>query len=551
MFKNYAETRDWLESFIPLVYGKEELGLARITELLNRLGNPQNKFKSIHIGGTAGKGSTAFYTARLLEFAGPVSRFLPTSARSNPKTNGKREENLELRAGGDPSTTATRKFKVGLHVSPHLSYIGERMQINGRAIGERRLRRLIGEIKPVVEAIQKEKPELTPSYFEILVAASFLYFAQEKVDWAVIEVGLGGRLDATNVLMPEVAVITNVGLDHTEILGDTVEKIAWEKAGIIKARVSKVSKVSSVSSVSRARTGVPVVTAAKGAALEVIRKVAKDKGASLFIVDSRSTMDYSPKYCTSETAQLAIAAAKTALGEKRLPRFPRVAGSLAMTDKVIEEAFGVGFPGRFEEIEKGVILDGAHNPDKMKVLIEFLISNFRFSTEKSSFPISNKVERGTDSGRARMTEVTLVLAFKKGKNWKTMMDLILRKFQAPNSKFQIKEVIATEFQAVTDMGPPPHKATEGEQQFAAVPSAEIAAYVKAKSRRQGFGGQAKVKVESFENSQEAVFNAIGYSLFAISSRKKSKSEKPKAKSVVLVTGSLYLIGEVREMWKAY
>ncbi len=191
MFYSYVEVRDWLESFIPLVYGKSEFGLVRIENLLKKLGNPEKKFKSIHVGGTSGKGSTAFYVLRLLEFSG---------------------------------------YKVGLHISPHLNYIGERMQINGKNISVKRLVSLVNEIKPVVDEIISKQPQITPSYFEILVAISFLYFAKEKVDLAVVEVGLGGRLDATNVLSPEVSVITNIGKDHTEILGDTVEKIAREKA---------------------------------------------------------------------------------------------------------------------------------------------------------------------------------------------------------------------------------------------------------------------------------------------------------------------------------
>ncbi|MBI2327616.1 hypothetical protein HYU92_04850 [Candidatus Curtissbacteria bacterium] len=136
------------------------------------------------------------------------------------------------------------------------------------------------------EKIQRTKPELTPSYFEILVAASFKYFAEEKVDWAVVEVGLGGRLDATNVLQPELTVITNVGLDHTEILGKTVEKIAWEKAGIIKSKVSKVPKgdkpgLNELQTGFGVKMGIPVITAARGKALKVIEKVAKEKGAEV------------------------------------------------------------------------------------------------------------------------------------------------------------------------------------------------------------------------------------------------------------------------------
>src|SRR3990167_1569508 len=206
MFESYIDVRTWLENFIPQVWTKQELGLARIRYLLKLLDNPQDKFKSIHVAGTSGKGSTAFYIARLLEVSNvpKVSEALGT------------RDTLDTR--GTP--------KVGLHLSPHLVDIRERMQIfksskfNPSSTESRRGRevlsskfenelmpigrflRLFNEVRPVVEKIKKTNSDLTPSYFEILVAASFLYFAQEKVDWAVVEVGLGGRLDATNVLRP-------------------------------------------------------------------------------------------------------------------------------------------------------------------------------------------------------------------------------------------------------------------------------------------------------------------------------------------------------------
>src|SRR3989344_4153757 len=270
MFRSYHEVRDWLESYIPQVYGKEELGLARITELLNRLGNPQNKFKSIHVAGTSGKGSTAFYIARLLVILGSPS----TPFRVNSATP---ESSLFVDSG--QSQNDKKGLKVGLHVSPHLVDIRERMQIFGEVIPRGKFIRVIGEVREIVEQIEKEKPELTPSYFEILVAASFLYFAQEKGDWAGVEVGLGGRLDATNVLIPEVSVITNIGLDHTEILGDTIGKIAREKAGIIK-RVKGNKRVKGV----KGTRGIPVVTGAMGEALKVIEKAAREKGAEVIRV---------------------------------------------------------------------------------------------------------------------------------------------------------------------------------------------------------------------------------------------------------------------------
>src|SRR3989344_1291794 len=158
---DYLRVRDWLEGFIPHVWTRKELGLERISYLLKLLGNPQNKFKSIHIAGTSGKGSTAFYISRLLQGS---SQFTVHSSQ--------------------------KPMKIGLHISPHLVDIRERMQINGKIIELNKFIKLIEEIKPAVESMKNSKVGL-PSYFEILVVASFLYFAKVKVDWAVVEVGLG------------------------------------------------------------------------------------------------------------------------------------------------------------------------------------------------------------------------------------------------------------------------------------------------------------------------------------------------------------------------
>ena len=299
MFGSYYEVRDWLEGFIPFTYSKENLGLARIRYLLKLLGNPQKKFKSIHIAGTSGKGSTAFYIGRLLQ----VIKLQTPNSKFQKKIISKKNWKLEIRErifGKSKSGNWKFQPKVGLHLSPHLVDLRERMQIlftsvipanagihkpvddwipdrvgdDSTLIPIGRFLRLFNQIRPIVEGIKKIQPDLTPSYFEILVAASFLYFAQEKVDWAVVEVGLGGRLDATNVLRPELCVITNVGLDHTDILGRSIEEIAYEKAGIIKSNTKHGTRNR------KQETGDLVITGATGKALEVIKKWQKRKKRS-------------------------------------------------------------------------------------------------------------------------------------------------------------------------------------------------------------------------------------------------------------------------------
>jgi dihydrofolate synthase / folylpolyglutamate synthase len=192
---NYSETVQYLYSRLPMF---SKLGASAIKsnltntiELCSRLGDPHKKFESIHVGGTNGKGSTSHMLSAILQIAG---------------------------------------YKTGLYTSPHLRDFRERIRINGEMMPE----------TAVVEFVQKQRKsieELSPSFFEVTVAMAFDYFAREQVDIAVIEVGLGGRLDSTNVISPILSVITNIGYDHMNILGDTLPQIASEKAGIIKPHI--------------------------------------------------------------------------------------------------------------------------------------------------------------------------------------------------------------------------------------------------------------------------------------------------------------------------
>ena len=192
---NYQQSLDWLFSQLPIYQRngasayKEDIG--NILEACNRLKNPHKKFKSIHVAGTNGKGSTSHMLASILQEAG---------------------------------------YKTGLYTSPHLKDFRERIRINGNKIPE----------VEVVRFVSKNHNwfiEIGMSFFEMTVAMAFNYFAKKRVDIAIIETGLGGRLDSTNILSPELSIITNIGLDHTNLLGNTIEKIALEKAGIIKKEI--------------------------------------------------------------------------------------------------------------------------------------------------------------------------------------------------------------------------------------------------------------------------------------------------------------------------
>jgi dihydrofolate synthase/folylpolyglutamate synthase len=188
----YPETLDYLYTQLPMftrvgasAFKKD---LTNTIELCKRIGDPQNGFKTIHVGGTNGKGSTSHMLAAVLQTAG---------------------------------------YKTGLYTSPHLRDFRERIRINGQMIAE----------QTVIDFVEQHKPdfeEIQPSFFEMTVALAFDVFAKEKVDIAIIEVGLGGRLDSTNIISPLLSIITNIGWDHMNMLGDTLQLIAGEKAGIIK-----------------------------------------------------------------------------------------------------------------------------------------------------------------------------------------------------------------------------------------------------------------------------------------------------------------------------
>ncbi|WP_405565489.1 bifunctional folylpolyglutamate synthase/dihydrofolate synthase [Polaribacter sp. Asnod6-C07] len=189
---NYQETLQWMFAQLPM-YQKEgktafKKDLTNILAFSKELEHPEKKFKSIHVGGTNGKGSTSHMLASILQEAG---------------------------------------YKVGLYTSPHLKNFTERIRINGNEIPQSKVISFINSHKGFLE-----KQKL--SFFEMTVGLAFDYFAKEKVDIAIVEVGLGGRLDSTNIIMPEISVITNIGLDHTQFLGETLPEIAFEKAGIIK-----------------------------------------------------------------------------------------------------------------------------------------------------------------------------------------------------------------------------------------------------------------------------------------------------------------------------
>ena len=306
--------------------------LDRMYAFLDALGNPQNAYPTVHVAGTSGKGSTSTMIAAALQASGR---------------------------------------KTGLHTKPHLTSVTERARIDGLAISEDDFAELIGELQDATDRISYEHGR--PTYYETLLALAFLWFARSEVDVAVIEAGVGGTLDGTNVLRPRVAVITNVGLDHTEILGETLEEIARDKAGIAKEGVPLVSNVRDpgarrVIEDACAAAGAPFVSVADTATVEP--RSGERYGQSFTVITPEDRYDVSLPILgdfQQENAATAIRALEQLQPDLR-PSREQIENGLSRT--VI--------PGRMEFFPShpGVVFDIAHNPDKARRLAHALAETF-------------------------------------------------------------------------------------------------------------------------------------------------------------------------------
>ncbi len=332
---SYNSALDYLYSFVDYSLkhsselAKADFNLDRMRLLMARLDNPQDQYPLVHVAGTKGKGSVCALIASGLESAG---------------------------------------YSVGLYTSPHLLDYCERIQINGQPVSHQGLVDLIEKIKPAVAAV----PKLTT--FEITTALAFMYFAEQHVDAAVIEVGLGGRLDATNVVSPQVSVITSLSYDHMAVLGNTLAQIAGEKAGIIKP-------------------GVPVVSAPqKDEALQVLVRVASERSAPFTLVGRDVTFEglghsLDGQSLKVKTAENEYTYTIPLLGSHQVQNAAVAASALwalrgrriAIPDDAIRRGLAsVRWPARFEVVrrEPPVIFDCAHNQDSFARLRQALDDYF-------------------------------------------------------------------------------------------------------------------------------------------------------------------------------
>ena len=335
---NYQQALDFIFSYTDyeklarFTYDAATLDLTRMEHLLALLGNPHRRFRSVHIAGTKGKGSTAAMCDAILRAAG---------------------------------------FHTGLYTSPHLHTFRERIRVDGRLLSQEDLLALVEQCRPAIEAVE----DITT--FEIITALGFLHFAQQEVEWAILETGLGGRLDATNIVSPDVTAITTLSYDHTELLGDTLALIAGEKAGIIKP-------------------GVPLVCAPQAPeAMQVIEDVCHQRQAELILVGRDWRWERTAGDLTGQTLRVQEQAdghhPPVVYENLRIPLLGQhqllnatMAVALAETLRrrgvaIPEGAMGNGlaqvrWPGRLEVLQPHpcVVVDGAHNPDSVAKLVAAL-----------------------------------------------------------------------------------------------------------------------------------------------------------------------------------
>lgn len=326
-----------------------KFGLANTIRLMSMMDNPHLKFRSVHIAGTNGKGSTAAMVASVLQEAG---------------------------------------YKVGLYTSPHLINFTERIRINNEEISEKMVIELTDELRSrlaAIEASDCKEEKFTPTFFEFTTTIAFTYFAEEKVDIAVIETGMGGRLDSTNVINPVVSVITPIDYDHKEFLGDTISAIANEKAGIIKERAVVVSSpqcdeaeriIRDVSLNKNARllvVGKDASVIEKGCGLDGCRF--DYKGINAEFKDIEIGLAGRHQIINAATALLTIEVLRNLC--ENLPPFTKggLGGLLSINDKAIRDGLKKArWPGRLEIVSREplILIDGAHNPSAARRLRDFL-----------------------------------------------------------------------------------------------------------------------------------------------------------------------------------
>ncbi len=436
--KNFVQAEQFLALHIPKSTKQTfpgELGLKRAKYFLHLLGNPQEKLKIIHVAGTSGKGSTCYLINSLL---------------------------------------LDRGFKVGFHQSPHLTDVTERFQINGKRISQKKFVSYLNKIIPMVSLVGKTfHGSLT--YFEILVGLAYFIFYDKKIDYVVMETGLGGWYDATNVVerSDKLAVLTKIGLDHTNILGKSIEEITLQKAMIINNK----SQVISIYQDPKAEKVMREVAEKKKAKIMFVRR---DAQIGRLYNNQLNRLNLIGEY-QKENASLALAAVNF---------LSKRDGFLINQEQVAKVFYKADFPGRFDVKKingKTVVFDGAHNPQKMEAFIGSLIKEY--PDKKFNF----------------------LIAFKFGKDYKKILKII-----TPWADSISLTTFFTENQDMINASENPEKIREELNRI---------------------------------QSDEIGFNQIKSDIKIIPDLEKAWKSVLKKKEPVVVTGSLYLIGEIYRLIK--
>jgi dihydrofolate synthase/folylpolyglutamate synthase len=411
---NYREALDYILSFADYEratgFGySNRFDLRRVEEFLLRLGNPHLKSKSIHIAGSKGKGSTAAMISSALTAEG---------------------------------------YKTGLYTSPHLHTFRERMSINGKIIEEERFAQLVQKLKPeIVGAVRELSLDIYGKLttFEILTALAFLYFCEENVAYQVLETGLGGRLDATNVVNSKVCVITSISLDHTAVLGNTISEIAVEKAGIIKPNAVVVSSCQELQ------------------AAEVIKNVCLEKNGKLIVVGKdaiweKKSANLEGQSFLVETKNNCYDLTIPLLGEHQLENAATAVATLEALG-ISKEAISSGlaevrWPGRLEILRQNPVLvvDGAHNPDSAKKLRESLSKLFHFRHLTFIIGVlANKDVKGILRELAPIADKVIVTHFRHPRA--AQPSVLLDEFNEMEMEVEVTESVAQAvFKALAEAG---------------------------------------------------------------------------------------------------
>lgn len=440
-WKNGDLTMDY-EDALAFIHGrykfKKHANLDTIKRLLKELGNPEQKLKIIHVGGTNGKGSTVSYLKNIFMAEGKT---------------------------------------VGTFTSPFITRFNERISVNGEPISDDDLVDLVATIKPIVDKLDAELAEDGPTEFEIITAMMFLFFSQQPIDVAIVEVGIGGILDSTNVITPIVSVITTIGMDHMQLLGNTIREISEQKAGIIKEnRAVVVGNVSDE-------------------AMEVFISKANNTKSSLYsfgnqftISDLKNTNRWTQTFDYEDNQIVIRKLESQLLGEyqshnaacaiKAYCLFKEFANEDASRDVITKGIKKTTWPGRFERVNESplVVLDGAHNVDAMNQL--------------------NKLIKNYFNG----TEIYIIIGILSDKSYMEMLNII--------GSINNAHLVLTKFEAY------------GSRQSVDVD--EIASSIKAKN-----------DVQVIDDWHEAIATV---------------ASEVSDDDMILVTGSLYFISDVRKLF---